>query len=69
MANPNPRIENLNPFPMVEEEPSTKIIAFRVTEKDYQNFMAIPANIRSTQLREFVKKLGGKFKENEMNVC
>ena len=49
---------------MIEDEPSTKIISIRVTEKDYQDFMAIPANIRSAQLREFVKKTVEKFRTN-----
>ena len=64
MPNYNPKVENLNPFPMIEDEPSTKIISIRVTEKDYQDFMAIPANIRSAQLREFVKKTVEKFRTN-----
>ena len=62
MANYNPRLENLIPRPMIGDKPSKKTIGVRVTEEVYEDFVAIPSDIRSKLLREFIEETSAKFK-------
>ncbi len=61
MANPNPKTDHLPPFPMVGDKPVTKNVGVRVVEEDYYRFMAIPKDVRSKLLRDFIREIGQKY--------
>ena len=56
MANPNPKTEQLIPFPQVGEEPlSKKPISFRIPQSDYDRLMRLPREQRLKLLRQSIK--------------
>ena len=56
MANPNPKTEQLIPFPQVGEEPlSKKPISFRLPQSDYDRLMRLPREQRLKLLRQSIK--------------
>ncbi len=64
MANPNPKTDHLPPFPMVGDKPmGKKPIGIRVPEDDYKRFMAIPKDVRSQLLREFIRETIERFEQ------
>ncbi len=64
MANPNPKTEHLPGFPMVGDKPlGKKPVGIRVPEEDYERFMAIPKDIRSKLLRDFIRETGKKYEQ------